>query len=74
MGCHVGGSNHFDAATERFKTYRNASQGRSPFYIDLVEDRKADCGSEPTLQVCSVSTQKQASLRSMNTTITVRGH
>jgi signal transduction histidine kinase/ligand-binding sensor domain-containing protein len=34
------GLNHFDAATERFKTYRSASQGRNPFYIDLVEDAK----------------------------------
>jgi len=34
------GLDQFDAATERFKTYRTASQGRSPFYIDLVEDPK----------------------------------
>ena len=34
------GLNHFDAATERFKTYRPASAGRSPFYLDLVEDSK----------------------------------
>jgi ligand-binding sensor domain-containing protein len=34
------GLNHFDAATGRFKTYKIASQGRSPFYLDLVEDSK----------------------------------
>jgi ligand-binding sensor domain-containing protein/signal transduction histidine kinase len=34
------GLNRFDAATERFKTYKTASQGRSPFYLDLVEDSK----------------------------------
>jgi ligand-binding sensor domain-containing protein len=34
------GLNHFDAATERFKTYRTASQGRRPFYLDVVEDAK----------------------------------
>jgi signal transduction histidine kinase/ligand-binding sensor domain-containing protein len=34
------GLNHFDAATERFRTYRPDSQGRSPFYLDLVEDTK----------------------------------
>jgi ligand-binding sensor domain-containing protein/signal transduction histidine kinase len=34
------GLDHFDAATERFTTYKPDSQDRSPLYLELVEDAK----------------------------------
>ncbi|MCU1248683.1 MAG: Two component sensor histidine kinase [Edaphobacter sp.] len=34
------GLNRFDAATERFRTYRPDSQDRTPFYLELGEDSK----------------------------------
>ena len=34
------GLNRFDAATERFTTYKSDSQSKTPHYLELVEDRE----------------------------------
>jgi len=34
------GLNRFDAATERFTTYKSNSQSKNPYYLELVEDRE----------------------------------